>query len=109
MSGQYVYKGTDENDKLLLQHLQQPSEIAEMDHIATVSEEKFRGKLKAWQESTATSPSGMHLGHYKAQIAKHQYSVTPEDKDEDHKTKREVIDRMQTALLHVHLSLLNYE
>jgi ribosomal silencing factor RsfS len=28
--------------------------------------DSFRSKLKSWRESTTTSPSGMHLGHYRA-------------------------------------------
>jgi hypothetical protein len=31
-----------------------------------ISEEDFISGFKKWKESTSTSPSGQHLGHYKA-------------------------------------------
>ena len=31
-----------------------------------ISEEDFISGFKGWKESTSTSPSGQHLGHYKA-------------------------------------------
>jgi hypothetical protein len=30
---------------------------------------EFTGKFKVWRESTSTSPSGRHLGHYEALVA----------------------------------------
>ena len=99
----------DENVKMLLQHLKQTEVIATMPHNPTITEEEqYKGKLKVWRESTATLPSGLHLGHYKALITKHSFSNVPEDKDEDHKRQREEIDNMQAELLQVHLGLLNY-
>jgi hypothetical protein len=41
---------------------------------AELMEEEFTSKLKVWKESTTTSPSGLHLGHWKALIAQHLYS-----------------------------------
>jgi hypothetical protein len=29
---------------------------------------EWTGKMKSWKETTSTSPSGMHLGHYKTLI-----------------------------------------
>ena len=61
------------------------------------------GKLKPWNESTSTSPSGLHLGHYKALIARHEYSERhPDD------ALRIQWDQMQSDLRDVHLALLNY-
>ena len=50
----------------------------------------------------------MHLGHYKALIARHRFTDIPEDEDDEHRTNREDLNRMQTDLFQVHLSLLNY-
>jgi len=33
-----------------------------------ISKAQYVSKLKVWKESTTTSPSGVHLGHYKANI-----------------------------------------
>ena len=65
--------------KLLLQHLQITHEIAVENSHPTITDAELVGKLKVWRELTATSPSGLHLGHYKALIARHEYS---EDEDE---------------------------
>ena len=48
----------------------------------TLVEKEFHGKLQAWRrgESTPTSPSGLHLGHWKELIARHAHS---EDEDEN--------------------------
>ncbi|KAI2495438.1 hypothetical protein MHU86_12671 [Fragilaria crotonensis] len=79
-----------------------------MEHMASITEGEMKSKLQVWRESTATSPSGLHLGHYKALIAKHQYSNIPEDEDEEHKANREELDKMQSDLFQLHLHLINY-
>jgi hypothetical protein len=33
-----------------------------------VNMEEFVGKFRAWRETTSTSPSRRHLGHYKALV-----------------------------------------
>ncbi|MFM8621857.1 MAG: hypothetical protein ACKOB3_00515, partial [Holophagaceae bacterium] len=40
---------------------------------ASTSPEEFKGKMKRWKESTTTSPSGRHLGRYKAMYGKSIY------------------------------------
>jgi hypothetical protein len=91
-----------------------------METFPTVSMEEFKGKISAWRESTTTSPSGMHLGHYKALFAKHKYShvppldpsIPPEDERAQEHLKllalKEEYDNMQQTLEWMHLSLLNY-
>ena len=98
----------DDNVRSILEHLKKTTEIAEMEHTTSISADEFRNKLQVWRESTATSPSGLHLGHYKALIAKHKYSTIPEDEDDEHRTKREEINQMQDDLFNAHLSLINY-
>ncbi len=62
LSGEYV-----EDDEmtaatsLLIHHLQ--AKTAE-EIQTTITKEEVLGKLKKWKESTTTSPSGLHLGHY---------------------------------------------
>lgn len=54
-----------------------------------------------------TIPPGLHLGHYKALIANHQYSNIPEDEDDKHKANREELDKKQADLFNLHLHLIN--
>ena len=92
-----------------------------MTNHPTISFEDFRGKINAWRESTTTSPSGMHLGHYKALFAKHKYSHVPplddrafqqdNERTQEHRRLQALkaeFDDMQNALAMLHLSLLNY-
>ena len=100
------YDGTSfqESVRLLLEHLKQVDEVAQTPTHPTISEAEFIGKLKVWNENTTSSPSGLHLGHYKALIARHKYS---DDEDEDF-DKRAEWNHMQQELLTLHVTLLNY-
>jgi exonuclease III len=120
LDGTYPTDRHPESVNLLLQHLKQTHEMASLQTYPTVSLEEFQGKLRAWRESTTTSPSGMHLGHYKALFAKHKYSnvppLDPSLPDDDERSQehnkllelKEEYDHMQQTLAAVHLSLLNY-
>ncbi|KAI2514379.1 hypothetical protein MHU86_272 [Fragilaria crotonensis] len=109
LSGRYKYPaGMDSDVQRVIQHLQISDELASMRVYPTISKEDYVGKLKAWRESTVTSPSRMHLGHYKAMIAKHSYSEILEDESEEHKQQREALTFMQSEILRVHLILMNY-
>lgn len=66
--------------------------------------------LKIWTESTTTSPSGLHLGHLKALIARHSFQSTPSDDDltTAFKAQRDELNRKQADLFDLQLSLINY-
>jgi hypothetical protein len=54
-------------------------EIAPPNSVDTnITPDDLRAGYKAWRETTATSPSGQHLGYYKAIAA---FERTPEDGD----------------------------
>lgn len=53
------------------------------DTPAELTEEEFQGKIRVWRENTTTSPSGRHLGWYKALFAK-GYSDCEEAATWDH-------------------------
>ena len=74
----------------------------------TISEDEFRGKLNVWRESTSTSPSGLHLGYYKALIARHQHSEVDHNNSETLQAEKAELDRMQRELMLRHLRLINY-
>lgn len=72
----------------MVQHLQITQELAHsLQVFPTIDEKEYVAKLKVWREPTVTSPSRMHLGHYKAMIAKHSYSHVSEDESAEHKSK----------------------
>ena len=85
LKGDYLYSDLDDKVSLLLQLLKQTERIAAMPISPTITEEEFRGKLTAWRETTTTSPSGLHLGHYKSLFAKHSFSQIPEEESDNHK------------------------
>ena len=54
-----------------------------------------------WPESTSTSPSGTHLGHYKALIARHSFSSNADENDltPEFIERRNEINRKQEAII----------
>ena len=118
LQGQYQSHPLASQIQLLLQHLKLTTEMAQLRSFPTISHDELVGKLKVWRESTTTSPSGMHLGHYKSLIARHKYSNAIDDsrsesdsdstsEPSDYDLKCEY-DRMQHAILRVHLLIINY-
>ena len=83
----------------LLDNLQYMTTPEVVDYHLT--EEEFKGKIKAWDERTSTSPaSNIHLGHAKAYFARHLL-------EKDSPEEVELEDQRQ-RILHGHLTLLNY-
>jgi hypothetical protein len=60
--------------QFLIKHLKQTEYAKEHRIKPTITQLEFIGKIKRWRESTSTSPSGLHLGHYKAMSARHEFS-----------------------------------
>jgi hypothetical protein len=60
LQGQYHSHPLSPQIQLLLHHLKLTDEMAQLCSFPTILHEEFVGKLKAWRESTTTSPSGMH-------------------------------------------------
>lgn len=112
-----ILKGTysapynmDPNVALLLSHLQQTEQMAALESQPTISEEDYVSKLLVWTESTTMSPSGLHLGHYKALTANHQYSnVDNEGGEETEDSQNQTQwNHMQSRMLTLHVQMLNY-
>ena len=105
-----VYNGTydwtsveDPEVKLLLQYMQRAQHTFDDPILTDITIEAFQSKLRTWRESTSTSPSGLHLGHYKAMVSRHKYSeADPTD------PARIELDNIQQDLLTLHLRLVNY-
>jgi hypothetical protein len=52
--------------KVFLEECKKPKKLKEIS--VNISDEDFHITVQKWKESTSTSPSGRHLGHYKAAI-----------------------------------------
>jgi hypothetical protein len=52
--------------QVFLEECQRPSNVPEIS--AFISLEDFKKCVQQWKETTSTSPSGRHLGHYKIAI-----------------------------------------
>jgi hypothetical protein len=63
--------------------------------------EQWRRKFKKWRESTSTSPSGIHLGHYKSLIEEIY------DKNEDQFVQDPGMTADQEWILTLHLRVVN--
>ena len=81
LSGVYDVSPYDPNIRLLLEHLRHSHEMAKDTSRSTISEHEYTSKLRVWSEPTTTSPSGMHLGHYKALISRHAFTITATDEE----------------------------
>jgi hypothetical protein len=70
---EFVLKGEYNDDeisditRLFLDNMTRITEADETPTFLTMKE--FTGKFRVWRESTSTSPSERHLGHYKALVA----------------------------------------
>jgi hypothetical protein len=79
--------------------------VSDLDIIpAEITANEFAGKIKSWNEFTSTSPSGRHLGRYKALYAKGPYTAdTPEGKADMERLTKE-----QQEIRQVIITIMNY-
>jgi hypothetical protein len=70
--------------QLLLRKLADGKGCTEM--LADITYEDFRDALKRWKESTSTSPSGRHLGHYKVLLLQLQSEEESNTRTDEIKT-----------------------
>ncbi|KAI2506424.1 hypothetical protein MHU86_8050 [Fragilaria crotonensis] len=110
LHGTFDVTGYDESVKLLIRHLQYSHEWSRDLIRPTISDDDFCEKLRLWSESTTTSPSGMHLGHYKALISRHSFSSDAPDEDltPEFIASRDELNYRQQALRQLRLDMINY-
>ena len=110
LQGTYDSTEHEPSVRLLLKHLKQVHQMEAAATRPTITAAEFRGKLQVWSETTTTSPSGMHLGHYKALIAKHSFSsdLPDEELTPAFCAQRDEVNAKQKDLFHIHLTLINY-
>jgi len=71
----------------------------------SISLAQMQKKLKLWPESTTTSPSGVHLGHYKALI---KPIIPPPDLEDEALLIYTRAKTNQQSIIDAHHKLLNY-
>jgi hypothetical protein len=103
LSGDYDVSQLDKAVQLLVQHLKQTQYASQHPIQPSITQSEFIGKIKKWRESTSTSPSGLHLGHYKAMSARHEYSDLKENDPQ-----RVEFENMVSDIVELHLQLVNY-
>ncbi|KAI2490363.1 hypothetical protein MHU86_24203 [Fragilaria crotonensis] len=110
LDGTYDSTTLDANVQLLLRHMEKVHEIHQHPSKPTITDAEFEDKLRVWTESTTTSPSGLHLGHYKALIARHSFQTDASDEEltTEFKQQRDELDLKQKELRDLHLGMLNY-
>ena len=62
--------------------------------------EEWKDKIRVWREQTTTSPSGKHLGHYKALLSR--------GSDDPQSEEGKYFHDKQTTLVQVCVDMLNY-
>ena len=100
LEGDYTTADLDRIAAMFVQSLKKQHPLQTAEHLTTM---EVQQRLKLWTEATTTSPSGLHLGHYKALVNSHLHSCKKEE-DED----RIEYDTYQQVLLQFRTNLLNY-
>jgi hypothetical protein len=98
LRGEYNNDELDDITQLLLKHCESVSNLDAIKPEITL--ETFTGKLRIWRESTSTSPSGRHLGHYKTLSRPIAYAYNLDEREE--------LKEFCLALLQAHLDIINY-
>ena len=95
LHGQIEYRTIDAATQLLVKHMQRRTTEMLEGHLTV---EDVVGKLKNWKESTTTSPSGIHLGHYHC-IWKDTKIPADDPTHEEMKQNQDLLLRLTTSLL----------
>ena len=80
LEGTYEDSELDTISKLFLDNC---TRVTDLDSLpANITFKNFQGKITKWKETTSTSPSGRHLGHYKSLFARIDSSL-PDDQQKN--------------------------
>jgi hypothetical protein len=102
LDGTYDSSGLADITRLVISNLHESKYAIRAPLTTTISDAAYMSKIKNWKESTSTSPSGLHLGHYHAMVARHDYSGLKDS------LEKEELDSKQSAIQSVYLALTNY-
>jgi hypothetical protein len=103
LNGHYDASHLESSVQDIIRHLTKTKSSQENAIQPTITESAYVGKLKSWRESTSTSPSVLHLGHYKAMTARHAFADMP-----DHDPQKTEFESQRNDIIKLHMQLLNY-
>jgi hypothetical protein len=102
LEGMHDSSGLAEITRLVISQLRESKYAIRAPLTTKISDTEYIYKIKHWKESISTSPSGMHLGHYHAMVARHEYSGLTNSLEKDE------LDWKQSAIQAAHLALANF-
>jgi hypothetical protein len=98
LEGNWISAEIDNVMQLLISHCEEVTSIDNQPDFITVAE--FESKFQIRNEPTTTSPSGWHLGYYKAMVKqKWKDSDNPDDV---------ALESKRSSLVQAHVHLINY-
>jgi hypothetical protein len=83
LEGTYNSSGLAEITWLVISQLRESKYAIRAPLTTKISDMEYINKIKHWKESTSTSPSSMHLGHYHAMVARHEFSGLTDSLEKD--------------------------
>jgi len=98
LEGDYTDNDISDISQLMLDNMKRITAVD--DQTPYVTQKEFAGKFRVWRESTSTSPSGRHLGHYKALVTTIDRSLKEKE--------REKYRSIQDELIECYVGLINY-
>jgi hypothetical protein len=97
LDGTYNSSGLADITWIVISKLRKSKYAIRTPSTTTIRDDAYiRSKIKNSKESTSTSPSGLHLGHYHAMVARHEYSGLKDSLEKDE------MDSKQSAIRNVH-------
>jgi hypothetical protein len=97
LTGDYDTRALDDLTALLVSNFQA---LTQRDVLSSaITSKEMMDKYKFWPESTTTSPSGRHLGHYRALLLNLSSTTVK---------KKGALERKREALVAVHHALLSF-
>ena len=98
LEGNYKDDELTEIQRMLLDHMKRSADTTTSSSY--LSSDEFDSKMKKWRESTSTSPSGRHLGHYKALVSVPDHTLDDSDFNR--------IKCLQLDIKKCYIGLINY-
>ena len=100
LEGNYEDSELDTISKLFLDNC---TRVTDLDSLpATITFKNFQGKISKWKESTSTSPSGRHLGHYKSLFARIDTKLSA-DQQKELQNKQLDIANLYVSMIDIHI------